>query len=139
MFKIHQLFVSESSYKTGNVRCLLNGNLDLLGMCPCMCSMIVSVSVSCPCPVIVSLLHIDIRVHVGVIYSCYIFVLCNLCHICDCVRVCVMSVFDVCILTTYTYPCRVRVHVICTCYIFVSCPFLCSMFVSIFVFMFVSV
>ena len=31
MFKIHQLFVSKSSYKTGNVWCFLNMNLEFIG------------------------------------------------------------------------------------------------------------
>ena len=139
MFKIHQLFVSESSYKTGNVRCLLNGNLEFLGFVSVsvlrdrvcvlwLCLYFIWISVS----VWVSYVLLHIRAVWSVSCLCPCPCLC-LCHIC------VMSVSRVCVLTTYTYPCCVRVHVICTCYISVSCLFLCFMFVSIFVSMFVSV
>ena len=86
MFKIHKLFISESSYKTGNPYCLLNENLGFIGSvsmsvicvcvvfvsCVCMCFIYISMlclcpchmSVSCSCLVFVSVLHIYVCVYI---------------------------------------------------------------------------
>ena len=45
-------------------------------------------------------------------------------------RVRVMSVSRMCILASYTYPCRARVHVICLCHVRAPCLFFIYMSMS---------
>ena len=95
MFKIQKLFVSESSYKTDNVRCLLNENLEFIGFVS------VSVSVICICPPSVLVLHIHVRVHVRVMFI-------------SCPCLCPMSVFVSCLYPVFVVVLHIHVCVLVT-------------------------
>ena len=161
MFKIYQLNVSESNYKTGNVCCLLNGNLEFTAsvsmsvirdrVCirvPCLCPYLIYISVSrvavltsytCLYLCLVSQSVSRVPCHMLVSCLCSMSVLVLHIHFCVCIP-CHMFVSCSCLVSMSVLHIHVCVcvtclcplsHSICLCHVRVPCLCLCFIYMSV--------